>query len=55
MKQKEKFYQYVSIDEYPNWSYVEVSGEHSTYYSATFLEYFLALFSLPVEFVYAGH
>ena len=46
-----KFYQYTAIDEYSRWRYVEAFEEHSTYFSAVFLEHFLKRFPMPVECV----
>lgn len=37
----EKFYQYTSIDEFSRWRYLEAFREHSSYSSATFVEYLI--------------
>lgn len=37
----EKFYQYTAIDEFSRWRYLEAFQEHSSYYSAVFLEHLI--------------
>lgn len=46
-----KFFQYTAIDEYSRWRFVEAFEEHSTYYSAMFLEHLVKAFPLPIECV----
>lgn len=46
-----KFYQYIAIDEYSRFRYLEAFEEHSSYSSAVFLEHLVKAFKLPIECV----
>ena len=44
-----QFFQYIAIDEYSRWRFVEAFEEHSTYSSAQFVEHLVKAFPISIE------